>query len=440
MIPVFRAAMLQKTNDWAKERTWANTTNLRRYGGPLCLRWALGLSLLGSLWLALPMRGDPVVGGTSTTVYATVAGPQNLAFAPDGTLFVGRDSCGGGCLDTVKIWRVGRGGSPVSGFGNAPISDPDALIVDQDGRISGITGSVLIGGESPEYPTKVEGIISRIAPDESVAFVFGPDGNQVNPSDFAFDSSGRLLITDYRRSQVLWTTGGSPQPLFNLDRACYITIDSANRVVVSSGGDGYLRLYALNGSTIASPWFNAKIEAPLERGSGGFWGTDVLTVNSAGDLLRVDLTGSSTRIGSGFGSILYLRFGPDGALYASDPGNGRILRIAPAPSVTSVSPNPIIADAANNYQTLTVSGANFVNKPTVVLAWTGQPGYTLPASQVTFLSISQLTISVKLGAAADNWTVKVVNPDNQSSSAVGFTVNAPTYSISPNPASVSENE
>ncbi|MBF0503157.1 MAG: choice-of-anchor J domain-containing protein [Candidatus Riflebacteria bacterium] len=34
-------------------------------------------------------------------------------------------------------------------------------------------------------------------------------------------------------------------------------------------------------------------------------------------------------------------------------------------------------------------------------------------------------MSIKLGAAADNWTAKVVNPDGQSSSATGFAVLAP---------------
>src|ERR1035437_6606239 len=109
------------------------------------------------------------------------------------------------------------------------------------------------------------------------------------------------------------------------------------------------------------------------------------------------------------------------------------------PSISSVVPNPITADAANGYQTLTINGANFVNKPTLMLTWTGQSGYALPASQVTYISSSQLTMSIHLGAAADNWTVRAVNPDNQSSSAVGFVVNAPTASppsisnVVPNP-------
>jgi surface antigen len=99
---------------------------------------------------------------------------------------------------------------------------------------------------------------------------------------------------------------------------------------------------------------------------------------------------------------------------------------ASKPSISSVSPNPITANAANSYQTLTINGSNFVNKPTLVLTWTGQSGFTLPASQVTYISNSQLTMSIHLGASADSWTVKAINPDTQSSNAFGFQVLAPS--------------
>jgi hypothetical protein len=90
------------------------------------------------------------------------------------------------------------------------------------------------------------------------------------------------------------------------------------------------------------------------------------------------------------------------------------------PSISSVSPNPITADADNILQTLTIHGTNFVNKPTVIVTWTGQSGYTLPADRVTFVNHSELTISIRLGREADNWTVKVVNPDGKASDTFAF--------------------
>ena len=117
---------------------------------------------------------------------------------------------------------------------------------------------------------------------------------------------------------------------------------------------------------------------------------------------------------------------------------------AAAPSISNVSPNPITFDPANKYQTLTINGANFVNEPTIILTWSGQAGYTLPASQVTFINSSQLTISIKLGAAADNWTVKAVNPDAQASSVVGFQAVAPMAApsisgVTPDPVTADPN-
>ena len=113
------------------------------------------------------------------------------------------------------------------------------------------------------------------------------------------------------------------------------------------------------------------------------------------------------------------------------------LLVVPAPTITGVTPNPITADPANGYQTLTINGANFVNKPTVAVTWTGG-GTTVSSSQVTYVSSTQLTMSIKLGAAADNWTVKTTNPNGQASNTVGFTVQvqapAPTITgVTPNP-------
>ena len=64
---------------------------------------------------------------------------------------------------------------------------------------------------------------------------------------------------------------------------------------------------------------------------------------------------------------------PDGQ--SSGAVGFRVITPAPAPSITSVTPNPITADPANGYQTLTINGANFVNKPTSRSTWTGQAKY-----------------------------------------------------------------
>jgi len=123
-------------------------------------------SLLAALALALLLAGaqaQPVVPGATTSIYASVPQPITLGFAPDGTLYVGYNP--DDTFNAYKIHRVGPGGSPVTPFGNAGIVDPDALIVDVAGTVSGTPGSVIVGG----YVDVTRGKISKIASDGTVS-------------------------------------------------------------------------------------------------------------------------------------------------------------------------------------------------------------------------------------------------------------------------------
>ena len=81
---------------------------------------------------------------------------------------------------------------PIS-IGNAPIADPDAIVVDIFGDVSGTQGDVIVGG--------VEGIFS-IATDGTVTEIYGNIKKINNPTDFAFDASGRLVFTDWNQGQI----------------------------------------------------------------------------------------------------------------------------------------------------------------------------------------------------------------------------------------------
>ena len=271
--------------------------------------------------LALPLAtlASPVVTNFTTCRYATVTDPIRLAFAPDGTLFVGRDASGsgGGSGDAVKIHRVAPGGSPVTEFGDSGIADPDALVVDAAGAVSGTPGAVLVGGVLDNGLK--QGIISKMAPDGTVTILFGPSTSLWNPSHFMFDSTGRLLFSENGNGKVMVTTGGTPATLFNLAGAMFIAEDAAGRLVASSSSDTTLRVYSTNGALLNGSFAAAKTGSPLARGPGGIWGTDLYAVAANGDLIRVDLEGTATNhVGSGFGNVSDLQFGPDGALYASE--------------------------------------------------------------------------------------------------------------------------
>ena len=147
--------------------------------------------------------------------------------------------------------------------------------------------------------------------------------------------------------------------------------------------------------------------------------------------MKMNPEGKIRPVGTGFSRIQYLTFGPDAALYCSDPDNRRILRIVPtdvAPTITMVSPNPITG--SNVRQSVTLNGADFVAKPTVTLSWTKPPlppagGYILLPDRVNFVSADKLEISIVTSTIPDTWTVKVTNPDGRSSAPYQFTVQAP---------------
>ena len=275
---------------------------------------------------------QPVVTGYATSNYAIVADPLALSFTADGTLFVGRDASGSGgnSADAVKIHRVAPGGSPVTEFGSLTISDPDALIVDIVGTVSGTPGAVLAGGVHNNGST---GKIAKIAPDGTVTTLFGPSSTLYNPSDFAFDQSGRLLISEINNGKILVSTGATPAVLFTLANAHHLAIDAQNRIAVTTNSDTQLRLYASTGVLANGNFATVKASSPLARGPGGWWGTDLYAVAPNGNLIRIGIDGATTVLGSDFvmasGAVIpSLAFGPDGALYASDFEADRIYRFA----------------------------------------------------------------------------------------------------------------
>jgi len=296
---------------------------LPRLAALLALISALGLPPSASILAA------PVVTNFTTSIYAVVPDPLALSFAADGTLYVGRDASGsgGGSGDAVKVHRVAPGGSPVTEYGDLAISDPDALIVDLAGVVSGTPGAVLVGGVHPGGTT---GKISKINTNGTVTTLFGPNTDLLNPSDFVFDQSGRLLITENNNGKVLVTTGAAPTTLFTLAQASRIAVDALNRIVVSTSasGGGPLRLYTSGGALSNASFATVRANSPLARGPGGRWGTDIYAVAPNGDLIRLGLDGTTNKVGSGFADISNFTFGPDGALYASQFNADCIYRFA----------------------------------------------------------------------------------------------------------------
>ncbi len=145
--------------------------------------------------------------------------------------------------------------------------------MDVAGAVSGTPGAVLVGGV--ESNASLTGKIVKIAPDGTVTTLFGPNNTVYNPSGFAFDAAGRLLITEFNNGKVLVTTGEPPTALFSLPQASQIAVDTLGRILVDSGNSTALRLYSSSGALSNTAFATVKASSPLARGPGGAWGTDI---------------------------------------------------------------------------------------------------------------------------------------------------------------------
>src|SRR5207237_1309158 len=110
--------------------------------------------------------------------------------------------------------------------------------------------------------------------------------------------------------------------------------------------------------------------------------------------------------------------------------------VTTAPHINSVSPNPVTG--SSNAQPVTINGTGFRSEERRVGTWTSG-SKTLTPAEVSFINSGQVQMTINTSTTADNWTVKITNPDNQASNVFGFPVVAPVTtaphinSVNPNP-------
>jgi hypothetical protein len=281
--------------------------------------------LLGS---ALSASALPYVNGAATVLYTNVTDPMLMSFAPDGTLYVGRDNrgSGGDAYDFVFVSKVGTNASSVANYGSSSTKDPDAVVYDQLGLVSGTPGSVIVGGTTGTNTS----IISKIAPNGTVTTLFGGVlTNLGNPRQFIFNSAGRLYVTDSVYGQVLTTASGAALVvLCNSSNAHGIAFDVSNRLAVTSVTEPRIQLFNTNGTLLNANFAAVRAESPIVRGPGdAFWGSDLYAVNAANQLIRISPAGTTTVMGGGFANQFEMAFGPSNVLYVSELYTDRIYRI-----------------------------------------------------------------------------------------------------------------
>lgn len=102
---------------------------------------------------------------------------------------------------------------------------------------------------------------------------------------------------------------------------------------------------------------------------------------------------------------------------ASPPVN--VIVAAPVPSITSVSPSPVLP--SNCAQVMTFTGTAFQNGLTLELESPAKQKTTVPASDITFISSTQFTAVITFGMTGGTWSALVTNPDGTATSVFAFT-------------------
>jgi len=271
------------------------------------------------------VKAQPNMPGFDIEVYATgFVRPGRMAFDSSGVMYLGS---GWDWTAPEKLYRVGVGGTPVERYGD-PIPDPDAVLFDAAGDVSGTPGSVLVGGGQDVY---------AVRPDETVVKIF--DTSTLNISDLKFDNAGRLLVATNNTQTVYRGENGSLTPLFtspsSLDR---IAVDVTGQIYTREGD--VITVRDSDGNMI-DPEFASGLHAhtKLAFGLGGVWGTDLYVLDryiGDGELRRYQPNGDYTVVGTGCSTPAGIAFGPDGALYFNDADNERILRITPVPEPSTL--------------------------------------------------------------------------------------------------------
>jgi hypothetical protein len=277
----------------------------------------------------LPAAAQTVPGYTVTTYAEPVVGPVFLAFAPDGTLYAGRDtSPPTGNITPAFLTSIGPGGAPIEDYGNVTTPDPDPVVVDVLGLVSGVAGSVLTGGHRTG---PASGSISAIRPDQSVVELW-TSTEWTNPSEMKFDRQGRLLFADVTSRDIWISSAGETPAVFaempDNRTPFHLAIAPDGRVFVADG-NGRITVFANNGSllNLAYAVFPSRVALDFGRGCG--FGRDLWVLRqTTGTLHRVTAAGQIVDMGTGFTEFAYdIAFGPDRKLYMSHYTGGRISRI-----------------------------------------------------------------------------------------------------------------
>jgi len=223
----------------------------------------------------------------------------------------------------------------------------------------------------------------------------------VNPNSHASNTASLQVVAPSAAAAI---TSLSPNPMTGSSANQTLTINGSGfqsglKVLLSYAGS----TATLQGSQIASVTAS-QIQLPVNVGATArTWSVEV--VNSSGQ--------------------------------ASSAASLQVVAPPLAPAITSLNPNPMTGSNSNQVFFITGSGFQSGSGLKVQVSYTGYSA-TVQGAEIACLSTSQIQVLINVGTTARTWSVQVVNPNGQASSAKSLQVLAPPpppaiASVKPNP-------
>ncbi|MEL7473680.1 MAG: hypothetical protein AAGK04_10220 [Planctomycetota bacterium] len=277
----------------------------------------------GVLTLSAGLAVAQTATGFTVESYADVIEPRRLSFdAATGDLYVGH-----GSNSAREISVVSGADQSVATFGGL-LSDADAVYFDSDGMLTGLAGQVLVGSGTGLFAA---------ANGSSTPLVLPATGGFSNPTEFVSDGAGTVYFTDYQGMAVLSLNGGSVSPVVTgLAPTVEGLAIGPGGTLYTSDRSGTLRSHSGPGDT-QDIWTSAGAEyrwMTESDGSGSIGEGLIVWDQTSSELLLFEdyeFSMAPTVLGTSFGGVKGLEFGPDGYLYISNSAD-QILRLVPIPA------------------------------------------------------------------------------------------------------------